>query len=101
MSLPQRRTTEERLIELKGDPCVVLRDPEGLFEGEASLATGGLPHLDDYAACGLETAEALRDQFTSSFYFGCEADDRMNAWAFDRRVNPLGARLNALFGRID
>jgi hypothetical protein len=22
----------------------------------------------------------------------------MNAWAFDRRVNPLGARLNAIFG---
>jgi predicted TIM-barrel fold metal-dependent hydrolase len=71
---------------------------EGLFEGEASIATGGLPDLDDYAACGIATAEELRDRFTASFYFGCEADDRMNAWAFDRRVNPLGARLNALFG---
>ena len=32
------------------------------------------------------------------FFFGCEADDRLNALAFDRRLNPAGARLNALFG---
>jgi NAD(P)-dependent dehydrogenase (short-subunit alcohol dehydrogenase family) len=32
------------------------------------------------------------------FFFGCEADDRVNAWAFNRRANPLGARLNAIFG---
>lgn len=32
------------------------------------------------------------------FFLGCEADDRLNAWAFDRRLNPLGARLNAIFG---
>ena len=31
------------------------------------------------------------------FYFGCEADDPANAWAFNRAANPLGARLNALF----
>ena len=30
-------------------------------------------------------------------YFGCEADDPINAWAFNRRANPLRARLNALF----
>ena len=32
------------------------------------------------------------------FSFGCEADDRMNARAFARRVNPFGARINAIFG---
>jgi hypothetical protein len=31
------------------------------------------------------------------FYFGCEADDPSNAWAFNRKANPMGARLNALF----
>ena len=31
------------------------------------------------------------------FYFGCEADDPVNAWAFNRKANPMGARLNALF----
>ncbi|HEY6328054.1 MAG TPA: hypothetical protein VI756_01865, partial [Blastocatellia bacterium] len=34
----------------------------------------------------------------SKFYFGCEADDPINAWAFNRKTNPLGARLNVLFG---
>ena len=32
-----------------------------------------------------------------SFYFGCEADDPGVALAFDRRLNPMGARLNAMF----
>ena len=31
------------------------------------------------------------------YYFGCEADDPVNAWAFNRRANPMGARLNAIF----
>jgi hypothetical protein len=31
------------------------------------------------------------------FYFGCEADDPSNVWAFNARANPLGARLNAIF----
>ena len=31
------------------------------------------------------------------FYFGCEADDPSNLWAFNARGNPLGARLNAIF----
>jgi hypothetical protein len=31
------------------------------------------------------------------FYFGCEADDPINTWAFNTKVNPFGARLNVLF----
>src|SRR5262249_45681142 len=34
--------------------------------------------------------------FVPSFYFGCEADDPMNAWAFAGKLNPFGARLNAI-----
>jgi hypothetical protein len=33
-----------------------------------------------------------------NFYFGCEGDDPINAWAFNSRLNPCGARLNAIFG---
>ena len=33
-----------------------------------------------------------------NFYFGCEADDPLNAWAFNTKVNPYGAKINALFG---
>jgi hypothetical protein len=53
--------------------------------------------LDEFAASGIERPEDVRDVFTRNFYFGCEADDPMNAWAFNSRVNPLGARLNAIF----
>jgi predicted TIM-barrel fold metal-dependent hydrolase len=54
--------------------------------------------LDEFAACGIASAEDLRDRFVPSFYFGCEADDPMNAWAFDTRVNRFGAKLHAIFG---
>ena len=33
-----------------------------------------------------------------NFYFGCEADDRLVAWAFATNVNPAGARLRPIFG---
>ena len=32
------------------------------------------------------------------FYFGCEADDATNAWAFNRKNNPFDAELKTLFG---
>ncbi len=53
--------------------------------------------LDDWAACGIEQVEDIRDVFVNNFYFGCEADDPTNAWAFNSKVNPLGARLQAIF----
>ena len=34
----------------------------------------------------------------SNFYFGCEADDRMAATAFNPRLNHFDARLKAMFG---
>lgn len=52
---------------------------------------------DDFAACRIERPEDIRDLFVPCFYFGCESDDRINAWAFNSRVNPFHARLNALF----
>ncbi len=54
--------------------------------------------LDDYAACGIETAEDIRDLFVRNFYFGCESDDPINAWAFNSSISPFGARLKTLFG---
>ncbi len=59
--------------------------------------TGGLEVLDDYAACEITRKEDWHDLYVRPFYFGCEADDRCNIWAF-ARSNPFGARLNALFG---
>jgi predicted TIM-barrel fold metal-dependent hydrolase len=65
---------------------------------QGSNDVGGITNLDDYSACKIERAEDIRELFAQNFYFGCEADDRINAWAFNQHYNPLGARLNALFG---
>ena len=35
--------------------------------------------------------------FVPHFYFGCEADDPMVAWAFNDRINPAGAKLRPMF----
>ena len=37
-------------------------------------------------------------RFEPNFYFGCEADDPLVAWAFRDDVNPLGARLRPVLG---
>jgi predicted TIM-barrel fold metal-dependent hydrolase len=65
---------------------------------EGGTATGGLEQLDDYARCEIANAQDIRDLFCRPFYFGCEADDPVNAWAFDRRVNPYGAQMKTLLG---
>jgi predicted TIM-barrel fold metal-dependent hydrolase len=70
---------------------------EGLDGDSNSRLTGGIEDLDDYFRCKIEGKDDIRDLFVPRFYFGCEADDPVNAWAFNRRTNPLGARLNALF----
>lgn len=54
--------------------------------------------LDEFKACRIKRPEDIRDLFVPNFYFGCEADDPVNAWAFDTKVNPFGARLKVLFG---
>ncbi|HVA82535.1 MAG TPA: amidohydrolase family protein, partial [Candidatus Binataceae bacterium] len=53
--------------------------------------------LDDWWRCGIEKPEDIRKQFVPNFYFGCEADDPINALAFDPKKLPLNARLNAIF----
>ncbi len=53
--------------------------------------------IDEWAACPVESTEELRDLFVPNFYFGCEADDRMVAAAFDPKLNRFGAKLKAIF----
>jgi hypothetical protein len=59
---------------------------------------GGIADLDDFSACAINRAEDVAALFVDNFSFGCEADDRMNAWAFNRSQNPFGAQLRAIFG---
>ena len=80
------------------DMAAALRQRDGWPDPDAVKATGGIADLDDYSACQIERKEDIKDLFTSRLYFGCEADDPINAWAFDSRVNPMRSRLNALFG---
>jgi predicted TIM-barrel fold metal-dependent hydrolase len=80
-----------------GEIAAVLRKQDGWPDPEAATLTGGLAELDDFAACKITRKEDWRDLYVTPFYFGCEADDRANAWAFGR-ANPFGARLNAVFG---
>ena len=54
--------------------------------------------LDDFADAAIENARDFRDIFQRQFYFGCEADDPLNAWAYNTRVNPYGARLRPILG---
>jgi predicted TIM-barrel fold metal-dependent hydrolase len=78
--------------------AAAVRRGEGLEgDGGSSALTGGIENLDDYFRCGVERKEDIRDRFVRPYYFGCEADDPVNGWAFNRAANPLGARLNALF----
>jgi predicted TIM-barrel fold metal-dependent hydrolase len=70
---------------------------EGLDGDSNSKLTGGVEDLDDYFRCEVSTKQDIKELFVPRFYFGCEADDPVNAWAFNRKANPMGARLNALF----
>lgn len=53
--------------------------------------------IDEFAAVGVDSVEAFRELFAPRFYFGCEADDPMVAWAFNTRLNPAGATLRPMF----
>jgi predicted TIM-barrel fold metal-dependent hydrolase len=63
---------------------------------EEDRVDGGVPVHDDYAACRITRKEDWLELYAKPYYFGCEADDRMNVTAFGR-ANPFGARINAIF----
>jgi predicted TIM-barrel fold metal-dependent hydrolase len=71
---------------------------ESAVQPDLTPHIGGIKELDDYAACGIKRPEDIRDLFVNNFYFGCEADDPLNAYAFNRKANPYGAKMNILFG---
>jgi predicted TIM-barrel fold metal-dependent hydrolase len=54
--------------------------------------------LNEFAACGAQSPEDICKLFVPSFYFGCEAEDRANAWAFNTTVTPGHSRLHAILG---
>jgi predicted TIM-barrel fold metal-dependent hydrolase len=83
------------LIERYGDARVRSRAAEIVRD---SLWSQHPEVLDDWSECGITRAEDIRELFVPRFWFGCEGDDRLNAWAFAAKLNPFGARLNAMLG---
>ena len=75
--------------------AAALRERDGWPDPELHL-TGGVDDLDDFAACKITRKQDWVDLYATPYYFGCEADDRMNATAFSRG-NPFGAQLNAIY----
>ncbi len=57
--------------------------------------------FDDFQAVPVESAEALERHFTERFYFGCEADDPVTAWAFDPRRPRLRPIFSSDVGHFD
>jgi len=68
------------------DALLMLSDPEE----DRSVA-------NEFAEAGIDSKEDIRNVFEQKYFFGCEADDPMNAIAFDKEKIPMGARLNAIF----
>jgi predicted TIM-barrel fold metal-dependent hydrolase len=85
------------LVEKYGDAdtAAFLLSRDGWPDHDPGL-TGGVADLDDFSACKISRKQDWIDLFATPFYFGCEADDRMNACAFGKG-NPFGTKLNALY----
>lgn len=58
----------------------------------------GVEAVDDFARCEITRPADIRDLFVPNFYFGCEPDDPVNAWAFRAKANPFNAKLRAIMG---
>jgi hypothetical protein len=86
------------LVEKHGydDIAAALKARDGWPSPDTQDLTGNRDELDDFAPCKITRKEDWIDLYAKPFYFGCEADDRMNATAFGRG-NPFGAKLNAIF----
>ena len=59
---------------------------------------GDVEAVDDFARCDIQHLADIRDLFVPNFYFGCEADDPVNAWAFRSQANPFKVKLHAIMG---
>jgi predicted TIM-barrel fold metal-dependent hydrolase len=53
---------------------------------------------DDFAVAGVKDPSDFVRLFVEPFFFGCEADDAMNATAFASDVLPFDTKLQAIFG---
>ena len=52
---------------------------------------------NDFYRSGVAKAEDIEGLFIPHFYFGCEADDPMNATGFNTKANPFGAQVRSVY----
>ncbi len=88
------RLTE--LVKQYGSDEMVRRWPEFQQVILGGMGSAIPDELDDFAACGIASPDDLRERFVPPFFFGAEADDPTLQFAFDDRVNPMGAKLGAI-----
>ena len=69
---------------------------ESLSSPNMFAARNAPEELNDFARPGITKAEDIRDRFIPNFFFGCEADDPMNAAAFNTKMLPFGAKIGAM-----
>jgi len=95
---PDRLDVDALMVYLRdyGDEHVIARF-ERIREHLARPA-GRPREINEFARTGIEKKEEFLDLFVPRFYFGCEADDPLVAWAFAEKINPLGARFRPIFG---
>ncbi len=88
--LAQRYGTEE----MRRVTAARKQRPANAAEG----TVGGHPPPDDFAACDIRREEEIAELFVRPFWFGCEAEDPLAAWAFKSEHNAFGSQLNATLG---
>jgi predicted TIM-barrel fold metal-dependent hydrolase len=83
-----------RLYEAKTDEifrCINIA--EAFKTPEELTARAYREKFDDFGEVPVRSGEELRQHFAERFYFGCEADDPITAWAFDKhgqhRLRPI------------
>ncbi len=90
----------ELLTEFASPRIQAHRDDVERAFADAKHTHGGIDvdTTDDFAESGITGIDDFVELFTQKLFFGCEADDPMNALGFNRTMLPRGARLNAVFG---
>ena len=89
----------DRLLgEYATGPLAARRDAVRRFILAGQSANVDPATIDEFVASGIGSPEDIASIFSNQLYFGCEADDPLNALAFTPELLPLNIRLNAFFG---
>ena len=93
-ALPRVRRRALRGQAERASVCINLAEPFTSAE-EATERAYRQARFDDFAEVPVQPGEELRQHFAERFFFGCEADDPMTAWAFDRHGHHRSTRSSA------